>query len=192
MGSHTSWPSVELSYLDEFGTIHPEVYSAAGELWPKAEQFALLTLHDAPAGLRLMLKAAAKVSRLVEEDRPFGEIRDLKAYLFKVFKRLVLSELEKEVGHREIAMRLEMGASPEIEKVANQLERKILIDELIQRMDSRTRHTFEELVLGHSFEEIAARRKVKANVLRSGFQKRIKRLAESLRKEVEESGVSVD
>src|SRR5215475_14706445 len=89
-----SWPSLDEGYTDEFGVICPEVYRAAGELWPQAEGFVHSKLRDRPAGMQLMLKATAAVSRKRREQP--DQIRDLKAYLWTTFKRLVSDELEKE------------------------------------------------------------------------------------------------
>jgi DNA-directed RNA polymerase specialized sigma24 family protein len=182
-----TWPDIESSYEDEFGRISADVNKAARELWPQAQKFSLLTIRDAHAGMRLMMKAAAKVSRRKAEF-PAEEIHDLKGYLFKVFKNIVFSELEKEAGHRKFAAVLEHKALDRAEDLTQELERKILIDELIQRMDPQTRSVFELLVLGYTFEEIATRTNGKANVLRSRFSKRVRSLSQRIRQEVEDAG----
>src|SRR5438270_880043 len=51
----TSWPKIYEDYTDEFGHIGADVYHAAGSLWGKAELYALVMIHDAPKGHRLML-----------------------------------------------------------------------------------------------------------------------------------------
>lgn len=184
------WPAFTAAYVDEFGPIHPDVYEAGSRLWPRAERFALVTLRDAYSGFRLMLKAVARVSEHRAKN-PDEEIRDLKGYLFTTFKRLVLSEREKVAGHREVSAQLERESSLSVPDLVKNLERKILIEELVQHMDPQTRNVFEALVLGYSFEEIAARTNVKANLLRSRFHKRIRRLAKSIRQEIEAAGFSV-
>ena len=183
-----SWPNIDSSYEDEFGSISADVNKAARELWPRAQKFALLTLRDGHAGMRLMMKAAAKVSKRKAEF-PGEEIHDLKGYLYKVFKNIVFSELEKEAGHREFAAVLEQKALDSTEALTQELERKILIDELVQRMDPQTRSVFELLVLGYTFEEIARLTNGKANVLRSRFSKRIRSLSQRIGQEVEEAGI---
>src|SRR5215467_2896345 len=69
-----AWPNLDEGYTDEFGVIYPEVYQ--------------------PAGVRLMLKAAAAVSRKREEQP--DQIRDIKAYLWTTFKHNIYEEAEKE------------------------------------------------------------------------------------------------
>ena len=81
-------------FADEFGVISPEVYQAAGELWPQAETLVHLKLRDSPTGMRLMLKAAATVSRKRREQP--DQIRDLKAYLWTTFKHFISDEINKE------------------------------------------------------------------------------------------------
>ena len=135
-----------------------------------------------------MMKAAAKVSKRKAEF-PGEEIHDLKGYLYKVFKNIVFSELEKEAGHREFAAVLEQKALDSTEALTQELERKILIDELVQRMDPQTRSVFELLVLGYTFEEIARLTNGKANVLRSRFSKRIRSLSQRITQEVEDAAI---
>src|ERR687894_716864 len=96
----TLWPPLEEAYTDEFGPIAEDVYGCAGGLWPRAEAFSLSTLRDGPAGLRLLLKACAQVSRARSEN--LTHIDNLPGYLFRTFKRLVLERLEVENGHRRL------------------------------------------------------------------------------------------
>ena len=76
------------------------IYETARQIWPEAERFAVLTLHDGAAGMTLSMKAAANVTRAYAL-RP-DEIGSLKAYLFKTFKHLVLAELRKMRLHDEL------------------------------------------------------------------------------------------
>jgi len=163
-------------YTDEFGVIRPEVYRAAGELWPQAERFVYSKLHDRPAGWRLMLKAAAAVSRK-QQEQP-DQIRDLKAYLWITFKRLISDEVEKENRYQQLEPEEQptTGVSPSSETLNDQ----ILIQEVIARMDSWTRTVFELRVLGYHFEDIAQMLKLRPNVLRSKFNKNIKKLCHQL------------
>jgi hypothetical protein len=173
------WPSLASAYTDEFGHIEPNVYEAAGALWKvSGERLALSTLADAPTGLRLMLKAAAIVSR--KHAEPESLIANLSAYLFQTYKHLVLAELEKENGHRQ----REKERQTEIESLSvsltEDLDRKILVQQLMGRMDDWMREVFELLVLGHTFEEIGRFRNQNAHVLRTKFNKRLKRLTKQI------------
>lgn len=160
--------------------ILPEVYEAARELWRQAENFVLSTLKDTAAGQRLMCKAAASVSRQFSQQP--GQIEDLNAYLWRTFKRMVLNELEKENGHRD---KLEhAGNEPTAQYLFGHhnedLDRKILIQQIIRLMDAWTREVFELLAEDHSYEEIAAMRSQPANAIRSRFSKQLEKIRKQL------------
>jgi DNA-directed RNA polymerase specialized sigma24 family protein len=181
MAQHTeiAWPPLEFGYTDEFGWINSEVYRTAGELWPFAENLARSRLHDVAAGQRLLLKAAAHVSKaLVERPEP---IRNLRAYLSVTYKRLILEELKKS-GRTEIFDTAEgiQRINQERSAVVDDMERKILVQELVQRMDDDMRHVFESLMLGYTFEEIAAEQRTPSNVLRSRYHRMLKRLVKQI------------
>lgn len=177
--AETIWPLLETSYTDEFGEIDLEVYATAGRLWSQGEKYARSALGDTSTGLRLMLKAAAIVSR--KQATPGNLIANLSAYLFQTYKHLVLAELEKENGHRQ----RETERRAEIESLsislAEDVDRKILVQQIIGRMDLWMRETFELLTLGHNFEEIAKLRGSNAHVLRTKFNRHLKRLTKQIR-----------
>ena len=129
-----SWPSLDEGYTDEFGVICPDVYRAAGELWPQAERFVHSKLRDCPAGMQLMLKAAATVSRKRKEQP--DQIRDLKAYLWTTFKHFISDEAEKESRYQP----LEPELQPEngSHRISEALNDQILIEEVMAQMDSWT------------------------------------------------------
>jgi DNA-directed RNA polymerase specialized sigma24 family protein len=172
-----SWPILDEGYTDEFGVICPEVYQAAGELWPQAENLVYSRLHDRPAGMRLMLKAAAAVSRKFQEQP--DQIRDLKAYLWTTFKRLISEEVEYE--NRYQPLEPEQHLTNNYHGPSESINDQILIEEVMAQMDSWTRTVFELRVLGYQFEEIAQMLKMPPNLLRSKFQKEIKKLSRRIR-----------
>src|SRR5262247_1964578 len=172
-----SWPNLDEGYTDEFGVISPEVYRAAGELWPQAEGFVHSKLHDCPAGMRLMLKAAATVSRKRQEQP--DQIRDLKAYLWTTFKHFISDEEEK--GNRYQPLEPEQQPENDVRGPLEALDDQILIEEVMAQMDSWTRTVFELRVLGYQFEDIAQMLNLRPNLLRSKFNKKIKKLCRQLR-----------
>jgi DNA-directed RNA polymerase specialized sigma24 family protein len=147
------WPSINAGYSDEFGEIDPEVYQSAKELWPIAQRYSILTLGDGPSGLTLMVKAVAAVSR-VRSQQP-RKILNLKSYLYQTFKHLVLAEIKKQLGHREMESEFVPSSSPLPGTIAEDLDRKILTKEVVLRMNPDMRRVFELLSLGYSFDEIA-------------------------------------
>jgi DNA-directed RNA polymerase specialized sigma24 family protein len=172
-----SWPSLDEGYTDEFGVICPEVYQVAGELWPQAESLVYSRLRDHPAGMRLMLKAAAAVSRKLKEQP--DQIRDLKAYLWTTFKRLISEEAENESRYQPLEP--EQHPTNNSHGPSEELNDKILIEEVMAQMDSWTRTVFELRVLGYQFEDIAQMLKMRPNLLRSKFHKEIKKLSRQIR-----------
>jgi hypothetical protein len=175
----TDWPELSTAYTDEFGRIEPDVYEAAGALWKtRAERFALSTLADAPTGLRLMLKAVAVVSRKYAE--PGNLIANLSAYLYQTYKHLVLAELKKENGHRQRATERETELESLSVSLAEDVVRKILVEQIMRQMDDWMREVFELLVLGHTFEEIGRLRDQNGHALGNKFNKHLKRLMKQI------------
>ncbi|MGB9180872.1 MAG: hypothetical protein WCB68_16695 [Pyrinomonadaceae bacterium] len=174
----TAFPPMDAAYTDEFGRIEPDVYSAASAIWGRCEQYALGTLGDAPAGLRLLLKSAAIVTR--RRSEPDTQIANLTAYLFQVYKRLVLAEAVKEQEHRQRERDIYARLTYASESPSEKIDRQILVEEVMQRMDNWMREVFELLVLGHTFEEIGKLRRQNAHALRTKFNKHLKRLLKQI------------
>lgn len=177
--AETIWPLLDTSYTDEFGEIDPGVYAIAGRLWGQGERYARSTLGDASTGLRLMLRAVAIVSR--KQATPGSLIANLSAYLFQTYKHLVLAELEKENGHRQRETERRAEVASLSVSLAEDVDRKILVQQIMGRMDAWMRETFELLTLGHTFEEIAKLRGSNAQVLRTKFSRHLKRLIKQIR-----------
>src|SRR5262249_6381995 len=119
----------------------------------------------------------AAVSGLSPDRRE--QIRDLSAYLFQTYKRLVLAELEKLNGHRSgdlaAAEILRPAWRPEID-----VERQNLVAQVIQRLDPWAREVFENLTLGYSFGEIGQALGSNPHVVRNRFRLALRRLATAL------------
>jgi DNA-directed RNA polymerase specialized sigma24 family protein len=177
----TSWPDIEVAYVDEFGPIDPIVYAQAGTLWPLVEPLVLRTLRDGQNGQRLMMKAVALVSRKLAEQPE--RMINLKSYLFQAFRHLLFEELEKLTGHaqRDAEVAARITAIPQ--RSEDEINRIVLIHEILQRADNWTRETFELLSLGYTFDEIARECGMKANFVRSRLSKRLQKLADQVRKE---------
>jgi len=174
-----SWPPLgDDGYSDEYGRIEPEIYETARRIWPEAERFAVSTLHDGAAGRTLLIRAAANVSRAYAR-RP-GGIDSLKAYLFTAFKHLVLAELKKVRLHQELLAQSRLPAASLINTAAEELDKKILVEQLMQAMDEWTREVFELLVIGYSFEEIGGRLSMLGASVRNRYNNSIRVLIRRL------------
>jgi DNA-directed RNA polymerase specialized sigma24 family protein len=175
------WPPLNAAYLDEFGVIDPEVYTAAGHMWRKGERFALSAIGDAAAGLRLMMRAAAVVTR--KRTAPGSAIENLNAYLFQTYKHLVLAVMEKENGHRRLDLEHQAESASAPDADSRELERRILLQQIVGRMDDWMREVFELLTLGYTYEEIGRLRRERGNVVRSRFSKQLRQLVNRLEAE---------
>jgi DNA-directed RNA polymerase specialized sigma24 family protein len=172
------WPPLDITYTDEFGDIDSEVYRAAGDLWPDAEAFALKVLHDSAAGLRLLLKAAAAVSRI--KGQPDHRIDHLAAYLFQTYKRLVLAQAEKENARRlrEAEKSADMFGSYLV--ALPDLEQRLYVEEVVGRMDQWTSMVFGLLVIGLTFEEIGRALELNPHTARIKFRRQCRKIAGQL------------
>lgn len=175
---HT-WPPLSTAYQDVFGEIDLDVYNAAGEIWQRGRVFAHATGIDDATAHTAMIQAVAKVSHRLTQPAPYLKTPgELKAYLFTAFRRCLLDKFTRE-HPKEVAPAAleEIADQTDPDGLAAQIERKILLEEIVRHMDSKTRSIYESLILGYSFAEIAEAEGIQSNQLRSMFSKRLKKLA---------------
>ena len=179
------WPAIESDYTDEYGQIQVEVYMAAGAIWDAARRFALLRLQDSHAGSKLLFRAAVIVSlKRTELD---VEIDDLKAYLFQTYKHLVLDELRRENRRKEIHDERRTELDSLSINITEDVDRKILLEQIVRRMDPWLRRVFELRCLGHDFDVIARSLGEKTNVVRSKYSKRVTHLMKKIKEETRQA-----
>jgi DNA-directed RNA polymerase specialized sigma24 family protein len=186
----TIWPPLEevfapaggaAPYRDEFGEIDADVYQTAGELWNgRGREFARARLQDCPSGLRLMVRAAADVTRRRREHE--AEIKHLSGYLWTAYRHLVLNELEKENDHRRRDFMNVMESSGQ-DSTAKDLDRKILVQEVERRMDAFTRKVYQYLLLGFEFSEIGEKLNKNPRALKRRFDRQLARLMKQIEAE---------
>lgn len=172
------WGTLEIGYTDEYGAVVPDVYAAAGRVWRQARDYAARVLRDVDEARArtLLLKAAAQVTRA--RDEKAREIYELDAYLLRTFKRVVLAEFDKDANRRRLESGLGVGV--EWHAQANNVERRILLEEIVGLMDEWTRSVFEWLTLDYSFDEIARHSGMSAKVLRNKYNRRLSALIKQL------------
>lgn len=188
----TVFPEIDSSYIDQFGFIDKEVYSVALAFWPQANRYALSMALDEARARDLMLITVARVSKIKSERNDIDSVRN---YLWLVFKRLLVEELKRnrkfEDSHISFDDLNQPGGGPwqhsEIpvtgEDIIERLNKAILIEELLRRMDHETCAIFEKLILGYTFSEIAKSHSQSAPVIRNKFRRRMIRLAEQIREQ---------
>src|SRR5882724_8662816 len=101
-----------------------------------------------------MIKSAALVTQAWNKNTI--KIRNLGAYLFQAYKRLLLAELEKINGHRQSEGELEARQELDLRDFTEDLDRKILILQIKSRMDPWTLNVFQYRSLGYNFKEIGS------------------------------------
>lgn len=167
-----SWPSLDAPYIDEFGCIDTDVHEAARNIWRWAAAYATATLGDEASGQLVLKKVCANITK----KRAAGDIRIIKltAYIQTAFKHEVLAQLK-----RKRSLNVELATEP-ITDSALEIDQKILVEQILARMEPEDRRITELLILGYSFEDIATKDGRRSNVIRSRHSKLLKRIKEEL------------
>jgi RNA polymerase sigma factor (sigma-70 family) len=156
------------------------VYNAAGEIWQRGRGYAHSRGIDDALTHTAMIRAIAKVSRRLKRPAPNLKTPGaLKRYLFTSFRNCLLDEIKNQQSSAGTKLEdLEAVADQSSsESLAEQIEKKILLEEIVRHMDDKTRFIYERLILGYTFEEIAETMGTQSNVLRSRFSKSMRRIA---------------
>ncbi len=177
----TVWPPLSSAYLDVYGPIDPGVYAAAGKLWHTAQiQLQRAGIHS-EEGQTLMLRAVAQVTRAM--GKRTEKVEKLEGYLWVTFRRMLVQKLEEIALHSKLDAEYAARFVPSIQRSEDEIIKIILMREIYDRADDWLRQVIEFLELGHTYEEIAEFMGGRANVIRSKFSKRIRKLANQIRAE---------
>jgi DNA-directed RNA polymerase specialized sigma24 family protein len=170
-----SWPPIDQEYVDEGGQIDLDLYSAARGLWPKAAALAQAILRDESLGQVALLKVCARITAARASARI--QIDNLKGYIFQSYRYEILRLLQERRSHEELITKLPEAVQTEpVEDVL----KKIMLEEIVARMDRGNRRVFELRVLGHSYEEIAEELGVSSNILRNNFSRQVRKIKAEL------------
>jgi DNA-directed RNA polymerase specialized sigma24 family protein len=179
------WPDLDSSYVDEFGPIDRAVYEIARKAWPVLVPSIRRTLRDLHAGQTVMMRAAALVSRKVNEDPQ--KITSVHGYLYRTFVRLLSEEVKKQGKHAELNRASLAQEDIDAARADEVIYERILIHQILERANPKTRKVFQLRMLGHNFEEIAAQLGLQSNHLRSLWSKEIRRLITIIEMETREA-----
>jgi DNA-directed RNA polymerase specialized sigma24 family protein len=165
-----------------------QVFEVALSLVPAAEAFARRRQLSSDTAHEMMMEAAKRVVESQASAR-YGareSIKNLPAYLFSVGRNLMLGELKRKKDEVQIDDDQDLAAN-----YTESIENRILVSEIVQRMNPKVRAIFRYRTLGYGYDEIARKFKemgVKATggSLRSELSKATKRITE----ELEESGIN--
>jgi DNA-directed RNA polymerase specialized sigma24 family protein len=169
------WPRLDQAYVDQVGPIDADIYAAACEIWPRAERLATKVLSDEAAGQFALLTVCARITAARAGKRI--HVENLGGYIYQSFRYEILRLLQQRRLHDEITAN---KYAAEAERAGNDVLKKILIEEILARMDAKNRLIFERLLLGYSFEEIAKITGERSNVLRNRFSRQLAKIRREL------------
>lgn len=148
-GESGSYERVQLNPADRFGReIDPAVLKAAEQLGQRVFGYGERMVGDPAVVADLLEESGAAVSRILRRNQESPTaIRDLHAYLFRVFIRRVNRILRRrpELGNSDLALSVDFRAS---------LENKLIIDEFLRSCDPITREMLYRRIEGFSWKEI--------------------------------------
>ena len=166
------WESLSTTFKESYPSVDPESWKVLGELWSQAVVFGKAH-HLDESDVRANLLSALTHIPMARRER----IVSLPAYLFTSYKHRVFdleAKRQRETQLDEINHELAIDVSRE-------METKVLLEEIVVRMDDSLREIYDHLVLGYSYEEMEKRLGARANVLRSRFSKGLKRIANEIK-----------
>jgi len=166
-----------LNPVDRFGrAVDPAVLDAAETLGQRVMRYSEKLISDPAVVANLLDESAAAVSRVLQtkQQRNGAPIRDLQDYLFKAFIRRV-----NKIVRRRLARNSGSSSSMDLPG-AEDLDRKILIEEFLRRCDPVTRDTFIWRVQGFSWREIGRKHGISTHAAESRFGQALQRVRKRL------------
>jgi DNA-directed RNA polymerase specialized sigma24 family protein len=167
-----SGPPFLLNSVDRFGRqIAPAVMSVSMEIGPRALAYAQNLIGDPALAINYFEEAAASVSAAIEEKKASGApaVRNLQAYLFRTFIRMVddakhkakiLEESLKESGEAQILLTEEARA-----------ETAVLLNEVMETCDRASREVVVLRLEGFSWKEIGKHFDISSHAAEARFSK---------------------
>jgi len=166
-----------LNSVDRLGrTVEPPILSVAQEIASQAVSHGEKLLGDPALALALFEEAAATVSKAVGEKLASGKpgIRNMRSYLFRVYLRRIGIE-------KKASLSLDQATDELWERHAERthqrdIERRILLKEVLESCDTLTREIFYLRLEGCSWKEIERRSGIPLNAASLRFSKALRRL----------------
>jgi len=163
--------------------------AASAKVWPRVLAFARKELTGKlAAGERKALTlevwgdTLVSVAETLKRHRGKGAIRDLEGYLFGTFKHRLNRELIKEEKLSEVIE--SVGSTSEMERLDSvkdedwepNLEKDLLVQELLRRMDDWMRNVYMDLRFGFKWKDIAKRLGMTQQQVKMRFRRNFERL----------------
>ena len=158
---------------------HPVLVAAEG-IGRRAMEHAEQLLFDPAIAATLLEEAPASVSRALLSKRYSRQagVRNLPSYLFRAFIRRI-NRAKKRQLIQEAAILAHFAESPNSTD-PNDLDLKILVDELLTRCDPVTSEMFYRRIQGFSWKEIGFSYGISEHAAESRFGQAIHKLAKKL------------
>ncbi|HXN23704.1 MAG TPA: sigma factor-like helix-turn-helix DNA-binding protein [Candidatus Dormibacteraeota bacterium] len=160
--------------------IEPCVFTVAQQLAGQAVSYAEKFLGDSCIAMNLLEEAAATVSEVIQtkEAAQIAPICDVGRYLFRVFLRKLAEARRNEIQYEE--------ASQWHSHLCNDgyfdgLDSQVLLDQILDHLDSVTREMILRRIEGHSWDEIAAEFDLSNHAARVRFSKALQWLRTSVK-----------
>jgi RNA polymerase sigma factor (sigma-70 family) len=161
---------------DRGNPVDPRLEQAAYAIERSALSYRQGELRDEEVAVTL-LEAAVYIGSRAASRAP---ITSPAAYLRKIFARLVDDEVEKRrrfVSTEAVGLDGRLTARDGCQEA---IERALLVEALLERMDSQTRRVVEARMIGRSIEEIASELGVTTNCVSQRLKNGIERLRKGL------------
>ena len=162
--------------MDRFGrTIEPCVFAVAQEIALRAVSYGEKLLGDPALALTLFEEAAAKVSSALTQKEASGQsrIREMRSYLFRAYMRRI--GVERRGARCMRCVCLEIRRRHACDDESRNLERRILVRELLDSCDGVTREVLHGRLEGRSWKEIADDCGISANAANLRFSRCLRR-----------------
>lgn len=169
----TTRPALLLNSVDRLGrSIDPGVLAVAQEISQQALAYAEKIIGDPAIIQDLFEEAAAAVSEAVRTKKASGKppVRDLRAYLFRVFLRRISQERRKQVASKNKSEWL--YEQEQATHSITSLEMNLLLDEVMAACDKVTQEIALRRLEGHSWDEIGPRYGMSAHAIRKALKAR--------------------
>ena len=171
-----------LNSVDRLGrTVDARVLAVAQEIARRAVSHGERQLGDPALALSLFEEAAATVSRTLNEKAASGKpgIRDIRGYLFRTYLRRLSAEKRAHLALDEATEGERRKWAQETDE--SNIERRILLRELIESCDTLTREILYLRLEGCSSKEIEKRCGIPVNAANLRVSKALRRLQKAIR-----------
>jgi RNA polymerase sigma factor (sigma-70 family) len=170
-----------LNAVDHLGRkIDPSVLSIAREIGPRALSYAQNLIGDPARAINFLEQAAASVSVAIEQKKLSGrpEVRNVAAYLFRTFVRMVDEARRKETVLEES---IDEGDRQTPLREQARVETAVLLNEVMATCDRGSREVIVLRLEGFSWDEIGKHLGISTHAAEVRFSKALDHARKTLK-----------